>query len=104
MRRRNVLRMVHALSLLLVSTLALTAEALWPRVGQAVLLALPPGVPVEAAFTAADWRIRSISSLGPITLILAMPETGDADPAPLRRTAGAVVAWLAAPPVDCSQP
>jgi hypothetical protein len=96
--------MPHALSLLLISTLALTAGAVWPRAGQAVLLALPPGAPAEAAFAAADWRIRSISPFGPITLVLAIPETPEADPARLRRIAGASLAWLAAPPDDCRQP
>ncbi|WPB87287.1 hypothetical protein [Sediminicoccus rosea] len=96
--------MAHALSLLLVSTLALTAGALWPRAGQAVLLALPPGAPAEAAFAAADWRIRAISQRGPFTLILAMPESPDADPARLRRVSGAAFAWLAVPPDDCRQP
>lgn len=96
--------MAHALSLLLISILALTAGALWPRAGQAVLLALPPGASAGAAFAASEWRVRSISSLGPVTLILAMPETPDADPARLRRMAGASLAWLAAPPDDCRQP
>jgi hypothetical protein len=96
--------MAHALSLLLVSTLALALGALWPRAGQAVRLALPPGAPAEAAFAAADWRIRSISALGPVTLILAMPETPDADPARLRRLAGASLAWLATPAQDCRLP
>jgi hypothetical protein len=96
--------MAPALPLLLISTLALAAGALWPRTGQAVLLALPPGAPAEAAFAAPEWRIRSLSQLGPFTLILAMPETPAADPAQLRRAAGAVLAWLAAPALDCSQP
>lgn len=97
-------RMAPALSLLLISTLALAAGALWPRPGQAVLLALPPGAPAEAAFAAPDWRIRSLSHFGPFTLLLAMPETSASDPAQLRRAAGAALAWLAAPPIDCSQP
>lgn len=96
--------MAHALSLLLVSTLALTAGALWPRAGQAVLLALPPGAPAEAAFAAPDWRVRAISRRGPFTLILAMPEAPGADPLQLRRISGAAFAWLAAPPDDCRQP
>lgn len=93
--------MPPALSLLVISTLALGAAALWPRAGQAVLLALPPGAPVGAAFAAEDWRVRRVSSIGPFTLILAMPETSAADPARLRRIAGASLAWLAAPPDDC---
>ncbi len=96
--------MAHALSLLLISTLALTAGALVPRAGQAVLLALPPGAPAEAAFAAPDWRVRAITQHGPFTLILAMPESAEADPARLRRVSGASFAWLATPPDDCRQP
>jgi hypothetical protein len=96
--------MVPALSLLMISTLALAAGSLWPRAGQAVVLALPPGAPAEAVFAAADWRVRAISRRGPFTLILAMPETPGADPGRLRRMAGASLAWLAVPPDDCGQP
>jgi len=96
--------MAPALPLLFLSTLALGAGALWPRAGQGVLLALPLGAPPEAAFAAADWRIRRVSQFGPLTLILALPDNSASDPAQLRRVAGAVFSLLAAPPDDCRQP
>lgn len=96
--------MAPALLLLAMSTFALGATALWPRAGQGVRLALPPGASASAAFAAEEWRVRSVSSIGPFTLILALPETPLADPARLRRIAGASLAWLAAPPDDCRQP
>lgn len=96
--------MSPALPLLLLSTLALAAGALWPRTGQAVLLTLAPGAAPEAAFGAPDWRVARIRTLGPVTLILAIPEHAAADPARLRRVAGAALATLAAPPNDCASP
>lgn len=96
--------MSPAIPLLLMSTLALVAGVLWPRAGQGVILVLGPSAAPAGAFGAPNWRIRSVSEFGPVTVILAMPETADADPAPLRRAAGAALAVLASPRGDCARP
>lgn len=85
------------------TTLALLVAGIWPRAGQMVALVLPVGASPLGALAAPDWRVRSISEVGPITLILAVPETPQADPGRLRRSAGAFLVTLAAPRSSCSE-
>jgi hypothetical protein len=84
------------------STIALLLVALWPRTGQPVLLALAPGAAAGAAFAAEGWRIQRIIEVGPMPFLVATPDTPDADPAILRRTAGAVMAIAAHALVACA--
>ncbi len=84
------------------STIALLLVALWPRAGQPVLLALPPGAPVGPAFAVEGWRIQRVLEAGPVPLLVATPDTSAADPAALRRAAGAVLALAALALVACA--
>jgi hypothetical protein len=94
--------MAPALSLLACTTIALAGAALWPRAGQPVLLALPPGVSGAAAFAAPGWRVQRLAAAGPFTLVFAAPDDPGADPARLRRDAGALVSLAATRRADCS--
>lgn len=84
------------------TTAALLGAALWPRAGHPVMLALAPGVSAAGAFLAPEWRVQALQSAGPFTLVLATPDAPTADPALLRRAAGALFSISAAPGAACS--
>lgn len=73
-----------------------------PRAGHPVVLALPPGASLAAAFAVPGWRVQRVEEAGPFTLLRAVPDGAEADPSGLGRAAGALLVLSAAPRAACA--
>lgn len=86
----------------LVGALLLLAAALWPRPGEPVLLAVPPGATPAAAFGVEGWRVLRLSEAGPFALVALSPEPGAPPLAALLTASGAMFALRATPGGACT--
>ena len=86
----------------LAGALLLLAAALWPRAGEPVLLAIPPGVPPAVALGVEGWRVLRLSEAGPFALLTLSPEPGAAPLSTLLAASRALFALRAAPGGACS--
>ncbi|MCS6933098.1 MAG: hypothetical protein NZM27_12920 [Acetobacteraceae bacterium] len=85
----------------LAGALLLVVAALWPRAGEPVLLALPPGVPAAAAFGLEGWRVLRVTEAGAVALVALAPEGGASSPGALLAASGAMLALRAGAAGGC---